>query len=99
MTTPSANKQVHFDNVNVLEDAVEKPTDAVMRLTTKSSQSCINSKGDQKQGQLTRLRDEKGRFQKPYKPYLTKGRDCPGYKDDDGKRQNGGMKLKPTCTT
>ena len=85
MITPSANKQVQFDNVNVLEDALDKQTDAVMRLTTKSSQSYINSKDDQKQGQLTRLRDEKGRFRKPYKPYLTKGRDHPRYRDD-GKR-------------
>ena len=92
MTTPAANKQVHFDNMNFLEDAVDKLTDAVMKLTIKSSQSYMNNKGDQKQGQLNRPRDDKERFQKPYKPYITKGRDHPRYWHDDSKRQNGGMK-------
>ena len=66
----STGKQVQFDSANFLE-AVDKLTEAVTKLTLKANRNY--SKYDQKSSYANRPRDDKGRFQKPYKPYITKG--------------------------
>ena len=67
----NTGKQVQFDSANFLEEAVDKLTEAITKLTLKTNQNY--GKYDQKSSYANRPRDDKERFQKPYKPYITKG--------------------------
>ena len=78
----NTDQQVQFDSSNFLEEAVDKLTEAITKLTLKTNQNY--SKYDQKSSYANRPKYDKGRFQKPYKPYITKGQDKPQYCDDDG---------------